>query len=87
MGRATFNYIKNLMMPDIKDQHTRFGRSLTAGQRLAMFLYYVASGASHTSIVRAVRDVSKAICAKMGSFIQFPRSMVELDRSAVAFRL
>ena len=64
-------YIKAAIRDDIKMQHTTFKLGLTAGQRLCMCLFYMASGASQqavsgsvqfsqNSVSRAVADVTRA---------------------------
>ncbi len=78
------------LAPSIRKQPTNFDpHPTTPGERLAIFMLYVAGGASfhdisrmvrfsHTTVVRAVQDVSAAIVAEQGHEVVFPRTQEEL---------
>ncbi|KAJ9526224.1 hypothetical protein QJQ45_009695 [Haematococcus lacustris] len=92
MGRATFDWLKAQLRPHIKTQR------LSAGQRLAMALRYMASGSTmrvvaddmgrgHATVHRAVHDVCLAIISQLGAMISMPSTVDQLKSSAAKFML
>ncbi|KAJ9504575.1 hypothetical protein QJQ45_030535 [Haematococcus lacustris] len=92
MGRATFDWLKAQLRPRIKTQR------LTAGQRLALALRYLASGASmqvvaddmgrgHATVHDAVHVVCSAIMSQLGGMISMPTTVAQLTVSAAKFMM
>ncbi|KAJ9511073.1 hypothetical protein QJQ45_002826 [Haematococcus lacustris] len=92
MGRATFNWLKAQLRPRIKTQR------LTAGQRLALALRYLASGATmqvvaddmgrgHATVHDAVHVVCSAIMSQLGGMISMPTTVAQLTVSAAKFMM
>ncbi|KAJ9527210.1 hypothetical protein QJQ45_025469 [Haematococcus lacustris] len=92
MGRATFDWLKAQLRPRIKTQR------LTAGQRLALALRYLASGATmqvvaddmgrgHATVHDAVHVVCSAIMSQLGGMISMPTTVAQLTVSAAKFMM
>ncbi|KAJ9511174.1 hypothetical protein QJQ45_013208 [Haematococcus lacustris] len=90
MGRGTFDWLKSQLEPHIGT------RELCAGQRLALALRYLASGASmrvvaadmgrgHATVHEAVHEVCAAIVNELHGMIHMPTTVEELTLSASAF--
>ncbi|KAJ9533601.1 hypothetical protein QJQ45_026668, partial [Haematococcus lacustris] len=90
MGRGTFDWLKSQLEPHIGT------RELCAGQRLALALRYLASGATmrvvaadmgrgHATVHEAVHEVCAAIVDELHGMIHMPTTVEELTLSASAF--
>ncbi|KAJ9513388.1 hypothetical protein QJQ45_001405 [Haematococcus lacustris] len=96
LSRASFMWLRDELAPHITKETTPFKRGLVAGQRLAMALWYLASGGTLQSVAHimncgtttvwaAVHDVCNAIVENLRHIIRMPNTREQLRHNAEEF--
>ena len=98
MSPATFKKLLQMVGPSIQREHTKMRKPISAGERLALTLRYLATGDAQATIARSyrmspetagriIKETCSAIWNNLTDYIKNPSSTAEWRRIAYCFRI